>query len=458
MSPAPFLPTRAELRALLTLAIPAVVAQVGMMFMGVVDTVMVGHLSAQALAAVALGNLYFFGVAIFAMGILMALDPVVAQAVGAQDEPAIARGIQRGMLLAFVLALPAMLLMIPVRPVLEWLRQSPEVVPLATTYVWTIIPGVLPFLAFVVFRQTLQAMGLMRPIVLTIIAANILNAVLNWVLIFGRLGAPALGVTGAALATTLSRWAMAVMLVTLGWPALRHHLRTFRPEVLHLRPLGRLLRLGAPIGIQTQLEYTAFGLTGLLMGILGIDQLAGHQVALNLASLTYMVQLGVSAATAVLVGQAVGRNEPHDARRSARAGLVLGASFMLVTGVLFLTAPRLLAGLYTSSDAVLLVAASLLPLAGLFQVFDGIQVVASGVLRGLGDTRAPMLINLFGFWAVGIPVSLLLAFPGGMGAQGLWWGLVLGLAAVAVILLGRVRHRMRATLGRVVIDDHAHHI
>lgn len=235
---------------------------------------------------------------------------------------------------------------------------------------------------------------------------------------------------------------------------LRRHLSTFRPEVLHLRPLGRMLRLGAPIGVQLQFEYTAFGLTGVLIGMLGVDQMAGHQVALNLASLTYMVPLGVSAAAAVLVGQAVGRDDPLAARRSARTALIVGAGFMLVTGAMFLTMPRLFAGLYTNSGAVLLVAASLLPLAGLFQVFDGIQVVTSGILRGLGDTRSPMIINLIGFWGVGIPAGLLLGFTAGMGAQGLWWGLVLGLASVAVILLVRVRYRIRARLGRVVIDDH----
>ncbi|HQR17483.1 MAG TPA: MATE family efflux transporter [Gemmatimonadales bacterium] len=455
MSPSPTLPTRAELRALLALAVPAVFIQLGMMLMGVVDTVMVGHLSAEALAAVALGNLYFFGVAIFGMGVLMALDPIVAQAVGARDEPAVARGVQRGLLIACVLALVAMVLMLPVAPVLTWMRQPASIVPLASTYVHLSISGVLPFLAFVVFRQTLQATGRMRPIVFTIVLANLLNAGLNWVLIFGNLGAPAMGVAGSAWATAISRWAMALMLAALGWPVLRPYLTPFRPEVLHLTPLGRMIRLALPIGGQLQLEYTAFGLTGVLIGTLGVDPLAGHQVALNLASLTYMVPLGISAATAVLVGQEVGRDHPHGARRYARAGLVVGAAFMLMSGTLFLAAPRWLASLYTSSDAVLLMAATLLPLAGVFQVFDGIQVVAGGVLRGLGDTRWPMLINLIGFWAVGIPTGILLGFRAGMGAQGLWWGLVFGLAAVAVILLIRVRRRMQARLGRVLIDDHA---
>jgi MATE family multidrug resistance protein len=458
MSPLPFLPTRAELRALLTLAVPVVVVQVGMMLMGVVDTLMVGHVSPAALAAVALGNLYFFAVAIFGMGVLMALDPVIAQAVGAQDDPAIARGLQRGVLLAAMLSVPAMVLLWPAGTVLASLHQPAEVVPLASTYARLMVPGVLPFLAFTVFRQALQAMGRMRPIVVTIVAANLLNALLNWTLIYGHFGAPALGVAGAAWATTMSRWVMALLLLGLGWPALHTHLLPIRPDVLRLKPLGRMLRLGAPIGAQFELEYSAFGLTGILMGLLGTNQMAGHQIALNLASLTYMVPLGISASAAVMVGQEVGRGNQIAARRAAGAALVVGTMFMAASAGLMVSLPRLLASAYTDSPAVLVVASALIPLAGFFQVFDGIQVVAGGILRGLGDTRSPMLINLIGFWAVGIPAGLLLGFRGGMGAQGLWWGLVFGLASVAVILLGRVRRRFRGQIGRVVIEDHASHV
>jgi len=426
------------------------------MLMGVVDTLMVGHVSPAALAAVALGNLYFFAVAIFGMGVLMGLDPIIAQAVGAQDEPAIARGVQRGMLLAALLATPAMILLWPAGHVFRWLEQPADVVPLAAVYARFVIPGVLPFLVYAVLRQTLQAMGRLRSIVITIVAANLLNILLNYALVYGHFGLPPLGVAGSSIATTCSRWIMALLLLGLSWPVLRRHLLPIRPEVFTLAPLWRMLRLGAPIGAQFELEYGAFGLTGILMGRLGTNQMAGHQVALNLASLTYMVPLGVSAAVAVLVGQAVGRGDPLGARRSARTALLVGATFMVVTSTLFLTIPRLLAGLYTDSEAVLVMAAALLPLAGIFQVFDGIQVVASGVLRGLGDTRSPMIINIIGFWLVGIPTSLFLGFRTGLGARGLWLGLVLGLASVAVILLGRVRHRLKARIGRVVIDDHGH--
>lgn len=423
------------------------------MAMGVVDTIMVGHLSAGALAAVALGNLYFFGAAVFGMGVLMALDPIVAQAVGARDEPAIARAVQRGVLLSMLLTVPASVLLLTARAVLTFFSQPADVVPDAAGYALRVIPGVLPFFLFTVFRQALQAMGRMLPIVVTIVGANLTNAGLNWVLIFGHLGAPEMGVLGAAWATTVSRWLMALCILAFSWRALQQYLLPFRPEVLEAPPLGRMLALGAPIGAQYQLEFGAFGAIGLLMGWLGTIEVAAHQVALNLASLTFMVPAGVSTAGAVLVGHAVGRADAPGARRSARAVLIYGVGFMSLTALLFLGVPRALAAIYTDDARVLALAAALISIAGVFQVFDGLQVVAAGVLRGLGDTRAPMVLGLIGFWLVGIPLSLLLAFHTRLGAAGLWWGLVIGLATVALTLLARVRVRFRRDLARLVIDE-----
>jgi MATE family multidrug resistance protein len=445
--------TGREFRGVLVLALPVAAVQVGMMAMGVVDTVMVGHYAARDLAAVALGNLYFFTAAVFPMGVLMALDPVVSQAVGAGDHPAVGRALQRGALLAMVLGIPGALALVPGEPILRLLNQPPEVVPVASGYALVAIPGLFPFLAFIVFRQTLQAMGRVAPIVVTILLANLVNFFLNWVLIFGRWGFPELGAVGSGWASSFSRWLMFLGLVGLSWPLLRDYLRPIRPEVFQLRPLLRMLRLGTPIGIQFGLEYGAFGTTGILMGWLGTVAMAGHQVALNLASLTFMVPLGISQATAVLVGQGVGREAPGSARRAAGAGLLLGAAFMAATAVVFLSFPGFLAHLYSNDPAVLALAAVLIPLAGVFQVFDGLQVVASGVLRGVGDTRPPMLLNLLGFWCIGMPVGLWLGFGTPLGPRGLWWGLVLGLASVAILLLLRVRARMARALSRVIIDE-----
>lgn len=440
---------------MLRLAVPVVVIQVGMMAMGVVDTIMVGHISARALAAVALGNLYFFGLAVFAMGTLMVLDPVVAQAFGAGDRAAVGRAVQRGVLLAALLTIPVALLLTLAAPVFNLARQPAEVVPLAASYAVVTAPGVFPFLLFVVFRQSLQSMGRTAPIVAAIVGANLVNAALNWVLIYGYLGFPALGVVGSAWATSISRALLAAGL----WVGARRELGPLlwplRPGIWQWEPLSRMLRLGMPIGAQHVLEFGAFALVALMMGWIGMREMAGHQIAINLAALTFMVPLGVGDAGSVLVGQAVGRGDPEGTRGAARAALACGVTFMSLTAAIFLAFPEPLARLYSRDLDVVRVAATLIPIAGVFQVFDGLQVVAAGILRGLGDTRVPMLVNLLGYWLIGIPVSVYLGFGTGLGPVGLWWGLVLGLALVGASLLLRVRARLARRQSRVVIDGPA---
>ena len=452
-----FVPARNDMRAMVRLAMPIVVVQVGLMAMGTVDTMMVGHVSADALASVALGNLFFYLAVGFGMGALLALDPVIAQAVGAGDAPAVARGIQRGILLAAFVAIPTSLFLIPAVPILTALKQPAQIIPDAARYVWATIPGIFPFFAFIVLRQSLQAMGRLAPIVVTIIAANAANAVLNWVLIFGKFGFPAMGAFGAAIASSISRWLLAAMMVAIGWEVLRDNLRPVRREALAVRPLARMAALGVPIGLQHSLEGGAFIVVALFMGWIGTVEMGAHQVAINLAALTFMVPLGVSGAAAVLVGQAVGRGDAIEARRSAGAALVLGVGVMSASALVLLTIPGLLARVYTTDASVVAVAAMLIPLAGVFQVFDGLQVVSIGVLRGVGDTRAPMIIAAVGYWVVGVPVSAYLGLRAGMGAVGLWWGLVVGLAVVSLVLLGRVAIRVRRDLTRLSIDD-AHHV
>ena len=438
---------------MLRLALPVAGVQLGVMAMGVTDTIMVGHVSPAALASTALGNLYFFIAGSFGLGTLMALDPVVSQAVGAQDDAAISRALQRGLLLALALTIFTCATFIPVTWVLTLLRQPPEVVPDAARYVQVSIPGVFPFYAFIVVRQSLRAMGRVAPVLWTVLLANLVNGGLNWVFIYGNLGSPAMGVAGSSLATSISRWVMALVIIGLGGRQVSQHLTPWRPETGAIQPLVRMLRLGVPIGLQDLLEYGAFYAAALLMGVLGTTQMAAHQIAINLASFTFMVPLGVSTATAVLVGQAIGAGDEARARRSAIAGIIVGTSFMCTSALAFLLFPRPFARVYTSDVALVALAATLIPIAGVFQVFDGIQAVAAGVLRGIGDTHAPPIINVVGFWLIGLPVSWLLAFRLGGGAIGLWWGIVVGLAAVALILLGRVRVRLGRAMRRVIIDD-----
>ena len=446
------LPHRDDLAAMLRLAMPIVVVQVGMMLLGVVDTMVVGRLSSEALAAVALGHVMIVAVSSFGIGMLLALDPLVAQAVGAGDATAVRRSVQRGLLIAFGLMIPSILLLLPSQTVLGFFRQPAEIVPIAANYIRICIPGLLPFYGFVVLRQSLQAMGRVRPIVLTIVVVNLFNLVADWVLVFGVGPVPRLGPMGSAWATTAARTLLFVVLFVVAHKELGPLLSRLDREALRLRPLWRVIRLGMPIGFQVQLEIIAFAVIALLMGGFGTLQMASHQVAINLASLTFMVPLGVGSAAAIRVGQAIGAGDSNGARRAASASVIIGAGFMSLMAALFIGAPRLLATAYTSVEEVVALAALLIPIAGYFQIFDGLQVVSAGVLRGAGDTRVPLVANILGFWFIGLPTSLLLGFRLGFGPQGLWWGFVAGLGAVAVFLLGRIAWKFRGTISRVEVE------
>jgi len=437
---------------MLRLAVPIVVVQVGMMLLGVVDTMVVGRLSSEALAAVALGHVMIVAVSSFGVGLLLALDPLVAQAVGAGDATAVRRSVQRGLLIALGLMIPSILLLLPSETVLGFFRQPAEIVPIAADYIRICIPGMLPFYGFVVLRQSLQAMGRVRPIVLTIVVVNLFNLVADWVLVFGVGPVPRLGPMGSAWATTAARTLLFVVLFVVAHKELGPLLSRLDRKALRFRPLWRVIRLGTPIGFQVQLEIIAFAVIALLMGGFGTLQMASHQVAINLASLTFMVPLGVGSAAAIRVGQAIGAGDSNGARRAASASVIIGAGFMSLMAALFIGAPRLLATAYTSVEEVVALAALLIPIAGYFQIFDGLQVVSAGVLRGAGDTRVPLVANILGFWFIGFPTSLLLGFRLGFGPQGLWWGFVAGLGAVAVFLLSRIAWKFRGTISRVEVE------
>lgn len=452
-------PTMDDVRALMRLAVPVMTVEMGMMAMHVVDTIFVGHLSATALAAVSLALVYYFTVVVIGMGTLVGFDALVSQAVGAKDTVAVRRAIQRGLLLAAVLCIPLALILWPTGPVLRALHQPAEIVPIATRVVHISILGLPGVLAFVVLRQTLQAMERLRPILLTVLIANLLNAALNWILIHGHLGAPALGVDGSAIASVIGRLSLPLLLLWFGRDVLLPLLRVRDPLLFEFAPLGRMLRLGLPVGVQYLLEVGVFNAVALLMGVQATRTLAAHQVAINLASFTFMLPLGIGAAASVLVGQAIGRGDEGAARRAAAAALTAGILATLGTTTLFLTIPRQLAGAYVTEASVVALAATLIPIAGVFQLFDGVQAIAGGALRGAADTRAAMIANILGFWAVGLPLGLWLAFRAGMGPAGLWWGLVAGLAAVSAVLVVRLYLRFSGPLVRLQVDtapQHAH--
>ncbi len=447
-------PTPQDLRELSRLALPIVLVQIAQMAMGVEDTMIVGHYSAAALAGVAIGSLYTFTISSFGLGLILGLEPLMAQAVGARDHDAMARAFQRGLAIAGVLGTLTMLSMLPARPLLLALGQPRSIVDVAAPYLLVTAPSQWAFLLFSLMRLVLQSRSTTRPIVVSIVAANAVNVALSIVLVYGFLGMPRMGPVGSGVATLISRWAMVLGLLAGGWrdyrPLFRWHERS-----LKWTPMLHVLRLGLPVGTQILLEFGVFAVVGLLMGHLGPVASSAHQIALNIASLTYMVPLGVSSAGSVLVGRAIGAGRPEDARRVAASALLFGVGFMACAAVVLILAPGWLAHVYTGDRATIALASTLIPIAGVFQVFDGTQVVSIGLLRGSGDTRTPMLVNLFGYWLVALPLALWLGRGLGLGPVGLWWGLVAGLVVVALVVLARLRARLRGDLTRIHIEgDH----
>ncbi len=427
------------------LAWPVIMAELGWMFMGVVDTIMVGWFAPEAIGAVGLGGIVFFTVAVFGMGLLLGLDTFVSQAYGAGTLHECHRWLRAGVHLACIATLPVMLLafgLVAAMPLFKW---HPTVQGLTAPYLSALAWGSLPLLLYAAFRRYLQALGIVRPVMMTLLAANGVNALFNWLLIFGHLGFPALGVTGSAWATVIARVFMASCLLAV---IVRHERvnRLGLSDVSFLQiewdRVWRLLRLGAPAAMQITAEVGVFGAVAALAGRIDPVSLAAHQVALNIASVTFMVPLGLASAGAVRVGHAVGRKDSSGAAAAGWAAIAIGAGFMTASAILFLAAPRALAALFTRDAAVIATSVALLRVASAFQLFDGIQGVTTGVLRGLGDTRTAMLANVVGHWVIGLPVAAFIAFHLGWGVIGLWAGLSISLTLVGVVLIGVWKRRL----------------
>jgi len=419
------------------LAFPVVIAELGWMTMGMVDTLMVGRLGPEAIGAVGLGSALFIAIGIFAMGMLLGLDTLVSQSFGAGRLDECHRWLIHGVALSVLLTIPTTLLLFWVSANLDRWGMNPDVLRLMRPYLDAIAWSTLPLLVYFALRRYLQGLGVVRPIMITLIVANLMNLAGNWLLIYGNLGAPALGVAGSAWATVLARITMAASLfvVIVRRERHRHPGLMDTPLSIEAARLRQLVALGAPAAGQLTLEVGVFAMASALAGRMLPASLAAHQIALNLAGFTYMVPLGVASAGAVRVGQAIGRRDAAGAARAGWTALLFGVVFMSVAAIAFVAIPRPLIGAFTTDTRVLEIGIALLAVAAVFQLFDGLQAVGTGVLRGLGETRLPMLWNLAGHWFIGLPIAYLLAFHFGFGVIGLWWGLSSGLIICGVALL-----------------------
>jgi MATE family multidrug resistance protein len=430
---------------MLRLAVPVVIAELGWTAMATVDTVMVGRLSAEAIGAVALGSALFLGVTIFGMGLLLGLDTVISHAFGAGNLRDCHRSLVHGVYLALLLTLPLTLVLFGLLALLPRFGIEPRVLELTLPYTRLVNFSLLPVLLYAAARRYLQATGHERVVMAALVSANFLNALVNWTLIFGRLGFPRLGVEGAAWATLLSRVFMAGFLLS----AVVYYDRR-GPRMLFPLPLAiersrirRLLDLGIPAALQITLEVALFSAATALAARLDAASLAAHQIAITVASTTFMVPYGVASAGAVRVGQAVGRRDPDGVVRAGWMAIVLGVGFMAAAALSLWLFPGPIISFFTTDRSVLGVGVSLLAVAALFQLFDGLQVTTIGVLRGLGDTKSPMVAALLGYWVLALPVGWALAFPAGVGIRGLWYGMLVGLSSVGVSLLTVWLRRLR---------------
>jgi MATE family multidrug resistance protein len=441
--------TRAqELRALLKMAGPLVLAQLASNTLSLIDTLMVGQLGKEAIAGIALGSAVFLFVYMVLMGVVLAVGPIVSQATGAGDQGTAARVTRQGLWLSVLLFIPAFVLYWNAYPLMIWMRQSEATAAASSGYLQAISWGLLPALWTVALRGLLEGVGNTRPIMVISFIGVGLNVFFNNVLMFGWYGLPALGLVGTGYASSVVYTCVFLLVAVYVHLRYRDYHVFSRIRTPDATMLWQLVRIGFPIGLTLGFEGGLFSAAAIAMGTLGTDSLAGHQIALQTASISFMVPLGIAIAVSVRVGQAVGRKSMRDAETAGHVGMFVCTGVMCSTAVLYWLAPEWIVSLYIDiSDAgnrdVVRFAAGFLSIAAVFQIFDGLQVSASFCLRGLKDTTAAMILCLVSYWGVGAVAGYVLCFVFDFGGNGLWVGMTLGLATAALLLSTRFQWKVR---------------
>ena len=422
---------------MLALAAPLAIAELGWMAMGIVDTIMAGRLGAAAVGAGSLGNMLFYPTVTAGIGLLLGMDTLVAQSFGANDPQDCRRTLVNGVWLSIALTPPLTVVILSLIPLLRALGTNAHVLELFIPYFRAMSSTILMLLLYTAFRRYLQAVNVVKPVTFALVSANFVNILGNWVLMFGHWGAPAMGLEGSGWSTSIARVYLAgVMLISVLWHERRSGNLLFyiswRPDMARIR---RLIDLGLPAAGQILFEGAVFAIVTVMAAKLDDASLAAHSIAVQVIATTYMVPLGISSAAAVRVGQAVGRKDPVGASLAGWTALLLSALFMGSAGVALIMIPRSIVRLFIADAQVIAAGAVLLRIAAFFQLFDGFQVVATGALRGVGDTRTPMLAHFVFYWLIGLPVAYALCFSKGWGAPGIWVGLSAALILIGATLL-----------------------
>ncbi len=428
-----------HIKEMLSLSWPVIIGQVGHVMMGVVDNAMVGRVSPVHLAAASIANGLFFIILVIGIGISSVISPLVASATGAKQDDECGLILKQGLYVNTATGIVLVFLNLIAAEMIRFMSLPSEVVELAVPFSRIIGLTAIPVMLFQTFRQFIEGMKIVRPAMIITLTANLVNAFFNYLLVFGSFGFPRLELNGSGWATLIARVYMAVLIVLFVFT--NERFRKYISGLLIFRTdkatIIKILRLGLPSGMQYFFEIACFSFAAIMVGWISANALAAHQIAISVATITYMAVVGISAAASIRVGSFLGAKEYTEMRLAGKIALVLGASVMAFFGIIIVVFSKYIPGLYVHSPEVEAIAGELLIIAALFQIFDGTQAVGLGVLRGITDVKAPTIITFFAYWIVGIPVAYLFGFILKLGVEGIWWGLLLGLAVSAFLLSGR---------------------
>ena len=439
-----------EFKKTIALSLPIVVGQLGQMLMSVVDNVMVGQLGVQALAAASIANALFILVMVVGFGLTVAVTPLTAMAYGAGRDKECGVVLRQGLIVNLFFGVLLCGVTFFFSECIQFFNQPVEIVGPASLYMKVLGVSMLPLMLFQTYRQFAEGVSFLKPAMIITLLANGVNVLANWIFIYGNLGMPALGVTGAGVATISSRTFMAItlMVVIQNAPQLKGFDPTLHYRTLDFSMMRRLLSIGIPAGFQYFFEVSAFGASSIMVGWMGTIALAAHQIALNLASISFMVAMGISSAATIRVSSAVGRKDVQGARTAGFSAVLLCAGFMALAGVIFIGFRWFLPTLYISDQVVIDISASLLVIVAVFQVSDGTQAVGLGILRGITDMKIPTLITLIAYWLIGLPCGYVMAFKLNMGIHGIWYGLLISLTASGGFMMIRFNAKSRKAVRR----------
>ncbi len=435
----------AYLKKTLRFSIPIIIGQLGQLSMSVTDNLMVGGIGPSALAAAAIANSLFVLILAAGIGLTMGITPLTAMAVGNETPDQCTDILKQACFLNALAGVLCAGFIYIFAHAISYMNQPLEIVPSAIAYMQLLGFSMIPLMLFQTFRQFAEGIGFLKPAMLVTLAANLVNILVNWICIYGHLGVPAMGVSGAGMATLFSRIFMACCLGGIILTSRRS--RKFRfalmPMKINFHIIKDLLSIGIPTAFQYLFGVSAFAAAAVIVGWMGTHSLAAHQIAMNLSTISFMMCMGISSAGTILVSQAMGKHQMHKAREAGFAAVILCTLFMGCAGMIFIAGRFFLPGLYVSDPAVRQIASSLLIIVAVFQISDGIQSVGTGILRGLPDMKIPTLITLLAYWIAGLPIGCLLAFPFGLGIYGIWWGLAISLSVSAISMMFRFHFKTK---------------